>query len=206
MTAAVIIESPYAGNIELNEKYAKAAMLDSLQRGEAPFLSHLLYTQVLDDTNQEERRLGISAGLEFGKRCDFTAVYTDLGISIGMRIGIDKARKDNRAVVFRSIEAWREFKTPEEIACSVWGVEDTTELTVKTRKREVVEARWAVMQYYRSTGSGSRNDIAAKFNLDGKAQLNGEKQIDILIQYNREFRTKYEHFKEQVDTIQNKIK
>jgi len=41
----VIIESPYAGDIEVNLKYAKLCILDSLKRGEAPLASHLLYTQ-----------------------------------------------------------------------------------------------------------------------------------------------------------------
>ena len=57
----VCIESPFAGNVEFNVEYAKLAMKDSLSRGEAPFLSHLLYTQVLDDTKPDERGWGISA-------------------------------------------------------------------------------------------------------------------------------------------------
>lgn len=41
----VILESPYAGNIEKNVAYARACVRDSLSRGEAPIASHLLYTQ-----------------------------------------------------------------------------------------------------------------------------------------------------------------
>jgi hypothetical protein len=61
----VLIESPYAGDVERNEKYARACMRDCFERGEAPFASHLLYTQpgVLDDTLHHERALGIDAGL-----------------------------------------------------------------------------------------------------------------------------------------------
>ena len=40
----VIIESPYAGNVEENEEYARKCLRDCLMRGEAPFASHLLYT------------------------------------------------------------------------------------------------------------------------------------------------------------------
>src|SRR5690606_3550939 len=40
----VILESPYAGNIDLNIDYARAAVRDSLSRGESPIASHLLYT------------------------------------------------------------------------------------------------------------------------------------------------------------------
>ena len=48
----VIVESPYAGDIETNVKYARRCVKDSLMRGEAPIASHLLYTQegILDDT------------------------------------------------------------------------------------------------------------------------------------------------------------
>ena len=54
----VIIESPYAGDVERNVRYARAAMADCLKRGEAPFASHLLYTQegVLDDDIPGERQ------------------------------------------------------------------------------------------------------------------------------------------------------
>ena len=56
----VIIESPFAGNIEENIKYARECVRDSLLRGEAPIASHLLYTQegILDDNIAEERQHG----------------------------------------------------------------------------------------------------------------------------------------------------
>jgi hypothetical protein len=38
----VILESPYAGDVEANVAYARAAVRDSLMRGEAPIASHLL--------------------------------------------------------------------------------------------------------------------------------------------------------------------
>ena len=43
----MIVESPYAGDMEANTEYARdaCATLDSLMRGEAPIASHLLYTQ-----------------------------------------------------------------------------------------------------------------------------------------------------------------
>lgn len=39
----VVIESPYAGDVERNLRYVRAAMRDCLLRGEAPFASHALY-------------------------------------------------------------------------------------------------------------------------------------------------------------------
>lgn len=99
----VIIESPYAGDIERNIKYARRCMWDSLKRGEAPFLSHLLYTQVLDDTKLDERKMGIEAGFDWGKVADLTAVYVDYGITPGMGDGIVEAWRQGRNLAFREI-------------------------------------------------------------------------------------------------------
>lgn len=101
----VIIESPYAGDVERNEHYARLCMKDCFDRGEAPFASHLLYTQpnVLDDTIPSERSLGINAGLLWGACADKTVVYTDLGISIGMGYGITTAENANRPIEYRTI-------------------------------------------------------------------------------------------------------
>jgi hypothetical protein len=101
----VIIESPYAGDVQANVTYARAAMLDCLTRGEAPYASHLLYTQVgvLDDTVPEERARGIEAGLIWGSMADATLVYIDRGISEGMRQGIARAEREGRPVEYRTI-------------------------------------------------------------------------------------------------------
>lgn len=101
----VILESPYAGNVEENLRYARACMRDCLQRGEAPYASHLLYTQpgVLDDTIPDERSLGIRAGMAWGVQAKKTVVYVDNGISGGMAYGIAKADELGRPVEFRSL-------------------------------------------------------------------------------------------------------
>jgi hypothetical protein len=87
----VIIESPYAGDVALNIRYARACMADSLKRGEAPYASHLLYTQegILDDSNLEERKLGIEAGNIWREVADLTVFYMDLGMSPGMLAGYE---------------------------------------------------------------------------------------------------------------------
>jgi hypothetical protein len=101
----VVVESPYAGNIALNEEYARAALADCLHRGEAPYASHLLYTQpgVLDDTDPDERKLGMEAGFAWGDLAEATVVYVDLGMSSGMRAGIARAEAADRLVELRSI-------------------------------------------------------------------------------------------------------
>lgn len=102
----VIIESPFAGEVEENVKYARQCLRDSILRGEVPFASHLLYTQegVLDDDDPYERELGISLGLEIGRVAALTAVYIDRGISGGMRYGIERAEVEGRPIEFRSIK------------------------------------------------------------------------------------------------------
>lgn len=101
----VLLESPNAGDIEANLTYARKCMHDCFKRGEAPYASHLLYTQkgVLDDNIPEERMLGIEAGLLWGSKSDKTVVYTDLGISSGMEYGIQNAIKAGRMIDYRSI-------------------------------------------------------------------------------------------------------
>jgi hypothetical protein len=82
----VIIESPYAGDIERNVRYARMAVRDSLSRGEAPIASHLLYTQegILDDDVPDERMLGIDAGLAWKGVAEKHVFYVDYGYSKGM--------------------------------------------------------------------------------------------------------------------------
>lgn len=102
----VILESPYAGDIEANVAYARLAVRDSLLRGESPIASHLLYTQpgVLRDEIAEERQHGIDAGLAWRSVSDGTVVYTDMGISRGMEYGIAAAKEASKPVEFRSIK------------------------------------------------------------------------------------------------------
>lgn len=103
----VILESPYGSKersvIQRNEAYARDAMHDALKRGDAPMVSHLLYTQVLQDQVPEERTLGIEAGLAWGPAAQATVVYVDFGITPGMEKGIARANEEGRPVEVRRI-------------------------------------------------------------------------------------------------------
>lgn len=68
----VIVESPYAGDVERNVRYARACVADCLARGEAPLASHLLYT-------------------EWRAMAEATVIYVDLGWSTGMTAGLEHA-------------------------------------------------------------------------------------------------------------------
>lgn len=101
----VIVESPYAGDIETNVAYARAALRDCLSRGEAPIASHLLYTQpgVLNDDVPEERVWGIQAGFAWSVAAEATVVYDDLGTSRGMTYGIERAQREGRPIEYRQL-------------------------------------------------------------------------------------------------------
>jgi hypothetical protein len=123
----VIVESPYAAGTGikglvgrwLNRRYARACMRDCLVwHSEAPFASHLLYTQpgVLSDSNPIERQYGIDAGLDWGNQADASVVYIDRGISRGMKYGIAAATKAGRPVEYRSLYLLRAPKPTDQMA------------------------------------------------------------------------------------------
>lgn len=66
----VIIESPYAGGIKANTRYARDCCKVAINQGHAPFASHLFYPQMLDERKSKERNLGITLGLAIGERAD----------------------------------------------------------------------------------------------------------------------------------------
>ena len=101
----VVLESPYAGDVERNLEYGRACLRDSLMRGESPIASHLLLTQpnVLDDDNPTERKLGIEAGLDWCEVSEGTVVYMDYGLTKGMHQGIARAHALGKPVECRFI-------------------------------------------------------------------------------------------------------
>lgn len=103
----VIVESPFAGDIEANLTYVRACMRDCLIRGEAPFASHALYTQpgILDDGVEVERIFGINAGHAWMYGAEAVVVYQDRGISKGMEQGIASARIRGLPVEYRTLTA-----------------------------------------------------------------------------------------------------
>jgi hypothetical protein len=122
----VIIESPLRGRVPSwaprwlaplfervdrwrNKRYARACMRDSLMFGEAPYASHLIYDQpgVLDDAEPAQRKIGMDAGFAWGSRGDLCAVYVDLGITDGMRRGMELALQRGLPIEERSLSAYR---------------------------------------------------------------------------------------------------
>lgn len=66
----VYIASPYAGDIERNVAFAKAACRYAAAQGCTPVAVHLIYPQFLDDQVPEEREAGLKMGMRVLAACD----------------------------------------------------------------------------------------------------------------------------------------
>ena len=99
----VVIESPYAGDTDVNLEYLDNCIRDCLVRGETPYASHLMLTSALDDMIPSERMLGIEAGMQMAKVCEYVVAYVDHGESPGMVIAINRHLKEGRQVHMRKI-------------------------------------------------------------------------------------------------------
>lgn len=120
----VILESPFAGDVDGNIAYAKAAIHDCLERGEAPIASHLLFTQpgVLRDGDADERRLGLAAGWAWYGAPGVAAVYyLDRGMSSGMAAALPIAKANHVPVEFRFFDPLARVADPDHMALIRWG-------------------------------------------------------------------------------------
>jgi hypothetical protein len=93
----VMLESPFSGDFQRNFAYWQAANLHSiLVMHEAPISSHFYYTQFLDDSDPDQRNLGITLGFAMWQRCTKTVFYMDLGMSKGMAAAKKRAERAGR--------------------------------------------------------------------------------------------------------------
>jgi len=88
----VFICSQFAGDIEKNTKRARRYLRFAIMKGAIPFAPHLLYPQVLDETDPSERELGLFFGMVWLGKCDELWVF-DRHISSGMAREIAKAKR-----------------------------------------------------------------------------------------------------------------
>lgn len=88
-----VIESPFAArgeySVEDHRSYLREAIRWCVHNGYTPYASHEMLTHAFDDSDPEERNLGIRAGLEMSKALRNRAeakvfFFTDLGWSKGM--------------------------------------------------------------------------------------------------------------------------
>ena len=66
----IYIASPFAWDTEANIAFAKKACRYAIHQGHTPIAVHLLYPQMLDDNNPEERETGLQLGHRILEVCD----------------------------------------------------------------------------------------------------------------------------------------
>lgn len=103
----VVIESPFRGiNGEYDQEnisYLNMCILDCLLRGEAPFASHVMYTDSLNDYYDEQRYFGIKAGFVWRKFAEKTIFYIDRGFSLGMVKALEHCKENNLNFEIRTL-------------------------------------------------------------------------------------------------------
>lgn len=104
----VLIESPYRATehftVEQHLAYLKEAMADCIRKGDSPFASHHLIPGILDDDTPYERALGIRCGLVWGECADYVAIYSDFGISPGMKQSLMWYKSIQKPIEWRTLD------------------------------------------------------------------------------------------------------
>lgn len=97
----VYICSPYSGNIERNTDSARRYSRFAVVMGCIPIAPHLLFTQFLDDSDPDERELGLFFGNVLMSKCSEVWVFGS-HISSGMRAEINWAKRKNYPIRYFS--------------------------------------------------------------------------------------------------------
>jgi len=88
-----------------NVTYARRAMRDALERGEAPLMPDVLYllSGVVDEDVPTDRALGLLAGYTWAAHAEAVVVYMDYGISPAVAEAVDNAKALGLEVEYRLI-------------------------------------------------------------------------------------------------------
>lgn len=90
----VYICSPYAGDIVKNVLAARSYSRFAVDKGFIPVAPHLLFPQFMNDTDPQERELGLFFGNALMSKCSEVWVFGN-NISVGMQAEIKRARWKN---------------------------------------------------------------------------------------------------------------
>lgn len=90
----VILESPFKSNDPKiffeNMLYVNmVARHLTIEKGMCPLFFHTFYTQFLDDSNDNERALGLDASFHHHDRINTRIIAVDRGLSSGMKLGTE---------------------------------------------------------------------------------------------------------------------
>ena len=88
----VYVASPFAGDTEYNVSKARGYCRFAVSKGCIPIAPHLLYPQFLDDSDKEQRELGLSFAIALLGKCDELWVFGEK-VSVGMATEIAKAKE-----------------------------------------------------------------------------------------------------------------
>lgn len=94
----IYVASKYVGDVEANVKAAVGYCRYVISRKCIPVASHLLYPQMLDDADPDERELGLMFGLALLAVCDEVWCFGDISESEGVRLEIAEAKKLGKTV------------------------------------------------------------------------------------------------------------
>ena len=92
----IYVASPYAGNVAKNVAAAVRYCRKVIDDGYMPVAGHLLYPQILDDNDPEERDLGLLFGLALLRTCDEVWVFGT--VSDGVEKEIEEAKRLKKRV------------------------------------------------------------------------------------------------------------
>ena len=87
----IYVASKYAGDVEKNTAFAVNCCRRVIDEGCMPIDSHLLYPQMLDDNNPDEREMGLMFGLALLAVCDEVWVFGE--VSAGVAREVAEAKK-----------------------------------------------------------------------------------------------------------------
>lgn len=90
-------------------------------------------------------------------------------------------------------------KHVEQAACNAWNI-NINDLYKRTRKRQIVEARQAVISYFNEELGYSLNYIERKTGFDHSTVIYAKKKVRDLLDSDRSFRTKHAKF---INTIKS---
>ncbi|MBD5537794.1 MAG: hypothetical protein HDQ99_19520 [Lachnospiraceae bacterium] len=100
----VYVASKYAGDVDANVAAAIGYCRRVIDEGYMPVASHLLYPQILNDSDPEKRELGLMFGLALLRMCDEVWVFGS--VSSGVAQEIDEARRLKKQIrYFEGVDA-----------------------------------------------------------------------------------------------------
>ena len=100
----VYIVSRYAGDVENNVKNAIRYCRFAIDKKKMPIAAHLLYPQIVDDNNTDEREIGTMYGLALLALCDEVWCFGE-NLSSGMEQEIKEAKRLGKPIKYFSEEA-----------------------------------------------------------------------------------------------------